>query len=152
MLANQGLSRMAATQVLHEEGEMRNTIEMLFGSGLSNAAGLAWLKVGSSSAVGGYDTYVDPAAIRRDGDSVKMWHMHDFKIAQAAADKIYWSSKNMVEYDCANARRRTLYFSWNAERMGAGEVIHRMDEPSEWRPVVPGSIAEILCRFACRKR
>jgi hypothetical protein len=78
-----------------------------------------------------------------------MWHLHDFKRAQVVAGMAYLSSKNQVEYDCKHQRRRTLYFSWNSENMGAGKAIYRRDEPSEWKPVVPGTIAAILLKLAC---
>jgi hypothetical protein len=86
--------------------------------------------------------------IRRNGDRVKMWHLHDFKSTQLAQGRAYLSAKNWVEYDLASARRRTLYFSWNAEHMGGGDTVYRMDEPSAWRDIMPGSIAELLCRIA----
>lgn len=121
---------------------------MLFGAGVKRGTALEWIKVGSSTAEGGYNTYYDPATVRRTGDKVKMWHLHDFKGTQVSADKTYSSSKNWVEYDCASAQRRTLYFSWNAKNMDAGETVYRMDVPSEWRPVAPRSIAEMLMRVA----
>ncbi|HTE15405.1 MAG TPA: surface-adhesin E family protein [Burkholderiales bacterium] len=132
---------------------MRNTIEMLFGSGVTSGTSLEWVKAGSVSADGGYDTYVDLENIRRsEEDTVKMWHLHDFKTAQVVAGMVYLSSKNQVEYDCKNRLRRTLYFSWNAENMGAGASIYRRDTPSEWKPVLPGTIAEILWNIACAER
>jgi hypothetical protein len=143
---------MAEDQRQGEHG-MRNTIEMLFAPGVSAGTSLAWVKAGSSTANGGYDTYVDLENIRRsDEGTVKMWHLHDFKTAQVVADLAYLSSKNQAEYDCRQARRRTLYFSWNAGNMGAGEAIYRRDEPSEWMPVLPGTIAAILLKLACVAR
>jgi len=127
---------------------MRNTIEMLFGAGVATGTRLEWIKVGSSAAHGGCDTYVDTTTIRREGESAKMWHLHDFKTAQVSMGKSYWSSKNWVEYDFRHAQRRTLYFSWNAEPMGAGDTVYRLDEPSAWRPLLPDSIAEMLSRIA----
>ena len=127
---------------------MRNTIEMLFGAGIQAAARSEWVKAGSSAAQGGYDTYIDTATIRGNGDTVKMWHLHDFKMTQESMGKAYLSSKNWVEYDLRNARRRTLYFSWNSGQMGAGDTVFRLDEPSAWRALVPGSVAEMLSKLA----
>lgn len=127
---------------------MRNTIEILFGLGVDQKQRLEWMKASGSSDQGGYDTYVDTATIRANGGTVKMWHLHDFKMPQECLGKTYLSSKSWVEYDLKNAQRRTLYFSWNAQPMGMGETVYRMDEPSEWRAVLPGSIAETLSKIA----
>jgi hypothetical protein len=127
---------------------MRNTIEILFGAGIKAGTAVEWLKVGSSVEGGGYDTYFDPATIRSNGDTIKMWHLHDFKTMQLTEGIAYSSSKNWVEYDSVSGQRRTLYFSWNSAPMGAGEAVYRLDQPSDWRPVVPGSIAEQLLKVA----
>ena len=128
---------------------MRNTIEILFDPRPDSAAGLAWAKVAVSAAQGGYDTYVDPESIQGEGDVVRMWHLHDFKTAQSVEGKTYSSSKNHAEYDCSNRRRRILYFSWSTGNMGAGDVVHLVDSPSEWKPILPGSVAELLYQRAC---
>lgn len=135
---------------------MRNTIEILFGAGVEKSVKQEWFKVGGSAAQGGYDTYVDTATIRHNGSrvggTVKMWHLHDFKAPQLARGKAYLSAKSWVEYDLKNARRRTLYFSWNADHMGAGDTVFRWDEPSAWRPVLPGSVAEMLSKLAAENQ
>ncbi len=131
---------------------MSNTIEMLFGSGLTNGAKVAWVKAGSSPADGGFDTYYDPATIHTDGEIAKMWHLHDFKTAQQVAGSVYWSLKNLVEYDCKDPRRRILYFLWQAQNMGAGETICRREVPAGWVPVVPGTMGAVLRALACERR
>lgn len=131
---------------------MTNTIEMLFGADLNDGAGVKWVKAGSSPADGGFDTYYDPATIVTDGEFAKMWHLHDFKAAQRVAGKVYWSLKNLVEYDCKDLRRRTLYFSWKARNMGTGETILRRDVPASWVPVAPGSMGAVLRALACEPR
>lgn len=127
---------------------MRNTIEILFGPSAEGATEQAWVKAGASSEAGGYDIYIDTAIIRRKGDTVKMWHLHDFHTAQLSLGKTYFSAKNWVEYDLKNARRRTLYFSWHADRMGAGVAVLRVDEHSSWRTVQPGSVSALLSGIA----
>lgn len=127
---------------------MRNTIEILFGEGVAKGARLEWVKVASTAGPDAYDTYVDLATIRLNGNSAKMWHLHDFKTEQMTRGMTYCSAKNWVEYDLENARRRTLYFSWNTRPMGEGDTVYRMDEPSEWRAMVPGSIADMLSKIA----
>jgi hypothetical protein len=129
--------------------EMRNTIEMLFGAGLSDGGVIEWVKAGSSPADGGFDTYYDPATILKEGDIAKMWHLHNFKTSQTVEGKAYLSLKNLVEYDCKDPRRRTLYFSWKALAMGAGETVCRRDEPTGWMRVAPGSMGAVLRALAC---
>lgn len=131
---------------------MRNTIEMLFAAGTTNGSGLEWVKACYSLANGGFDVYSDPATIRRDGNVVRMWHLHDFKSAQVLTDTTYHSAINWVEYDCNSQRRRTLYVSLNSKNMGSGDSVYRKDIPSEWRPVATGSIAETLWKLAVGRR
>jgi hypothetical protein len=155
---------------------MSNTIEMLFGSGLTEGAkvervseriseriseqvseqvsewGGDWIRAGSSPADGGFDTYYDPATIRNDGNIATMWHLHDFKTAQQVAGKAYRSLRNLVAYDCREPRRRTLRFAWQAQNMGAGETIAHRDAPAGWVPVVPGSMGAVLRALACARR
>lgn len=127
---------------------MRNTIEILFGETAAQSTRLEWVKVAGTAGPDAYDTYVDVATIRRNGKLAKMWHLHDFKTGRLALGKTYCSAKNWVEYDLENARRRTLYFSWNTGPMGEGDTVYRMDEPSAWRPLLPGSIAQTLSKIA----
>lgn len=130
---------------------MRNTIEILFGPGIEGTTEQAWVKAGVSPEQGGYDVYVDTATIRRKGDTVKMWHLHDFGQPQESHGKTYLSTKNWVEYDLRDpktTRRRTLYFSWHAGRMGTGNAVLRVDEHSPWREVRPGSVAALLSGIA----
>ena len=131
---------------------MSNTIEMLFGSGLTHGIKVAWVKAGSSPADGGFDTYYDPATIHIDGEVARMWHLHNFKTAQQVTGKAYLSLKNLVEYDCKDSRRRTLCFSWQALNMGAGETVCRRDVPAGWMPVVPGTMGAVLRALACERR
>lgn len=130
---------------------MRNTIEILFGEEAKSGTAPEWLKV-SDSSEGGYTTYFDPATIRKNGNNIKMWHLHDFRAPQVTDGITYVSSKNWVEYDVQTGQRRTLYFSWNSAPMGAGEVVYRLDQPSDWKPVVPGSIAQRLLNVARANR
>lgn len=134
---------------MQERVEMRNTIEMLFGAGFSDGTETAWVKAGSSPAEGGFDTYYDSATIQREGDIAKMWHLHNFKTPQTVDGKSYLSLKNLVEYDCKDPRRRTLFFSWKAQPMGAGETVHRLDEPTGWMRVAPGTMGAVLRALAC---
>ena len=107
------------------------------------------------TAVGSADTdtiYADLSTIRKSGDRVKMWHLHDYGIP---VKKVGMSSLSQVvqqEYDCKEETAKLLAFIWYSRNMGHGEVVYTSgamhEEP---RPVSPGSVLEALFKLACGK-
>lgn len=121
---------------------------------VSSAAAAEWVKfadAGSGDAY--YDTYVDPATIRKSGNMAKMWMLFDFKTTQVLGGDRYLSVKSQQEYDCKDERDRTLYFMYQTGNMGNGGVIQSSDgTPGKWTPVPPGSFREALWNYACGKQ
>ncbi|MBU6482081.1 MAG: hypothetical protein KGS09_16215 [Nitrospirae bacterium] len=94
--------------------------------------------------------YADPDTIRRKGDLVKMWTLHDFKTIQTSPSSSYLSTKVQRQFDCTKQRTRLLAFTEFSGNMGTGTVAFS-DSPDEdsWIPVEPGSINHALWEVAC---
>jgi len=116
---------------------------------VSFGAAAEWVELGDNASV---TVYADPSTIRIAGNIRKMWHLMDYKAIQNGASvKPYLSSKDQSEYDCKSEQSRTIFFQNHAERHGDGSVVYSLNEPFQWAPTPPGSIAERLWQFACAK-
>ena len=100
----------------------------------------------------GMSTYVDPDTIRRKGDLVKIWQMFDEKIADTIRGRSFLSLRAQAEYDCTEERARSLALSYHSGNMGGGETVYTTSDIGKWAPVAPGTIAQALWTFACRKQ
>ncbi len=113
----------------------------------SSAAWAEWIPVGASDE---HTAYINPTTIRRSGDYAKMWGLFDYKSAEAIGKRQYLSIKTQNEYDCKDERLRSIYTTMNAANLGGGEIVYVSDGvPSNWRPIVPGSVGETLWQIAC---
>ena len=131
---------------------MRKIILMMLLAGVSSSAAAEWFQVDKSNT---FTVYADAATIRRSGNMVKMWNLLDFKTAEknlVTPSKPYLSERTQQEYDCNDERYRLLYLSHHSENMGNGEVVFADSDPSNWSPVPPQSIVEILWKLACGKQ
>jgi len=129
---------------------MRKSILAMLLVAASGSAGAEWTQVGTSDTS---TVYADPATISKDGNIAKMWHLLDFKTVQSRPYGLpYWSQKTQQEYDCTEARERTLEFHHYSENMGNGDVTHTDSEPGDWKPVLPGTPGAARRELACGKR
>lgn len=113
----------------------------------SNRAIAEWVSVSGS---GSTTVYVDISTFRKDGNKVKMWILQDSKTAKPTTPP-YMSSKEEMEFDCAEEQSRALYRSFHSGNMGAGETVHTSPDPDKWKPVPPESIIEVVWKLACGK-
>jgi len=106
-----------------------------------------WVELGSSPT----DTlYADPAAIRIEGQTARLWALDNFKTAQGLEDgTTFMSEKMQYEYDCKLAQWRLIYFSAHSDRMAEGEVVDFNLVPSDWQPIPPESPLEVTWKIAC---
>lgn len=117
---------------------------------VSSSAMADWVEVAGNEATA---AYADPATIRRVGDMVKMRHLLDYMKARGIEGiEPYRSITMQDEYDCGQARTRTLSISIHSGNMGEGAVLGTSSEPGKWRPVAPGTLVETLREFACWKQ
>jgi hypothetical protein len=117
---------------------------------LLTASAAAWADWIPVSVADEHISYINPTTIRRSGDQARMWGLHDYKTAKPLGKRQYMSMKAQSEYDCKDERLRILYTTMSAENMGGGETVYSSDGvPSNWVPIVPGSVGETLWKIAC---
>ena len=115
----------------------------------SSPAYAEWVEVGITNEA---TVYADPDTIRRKGDLVKMWYLHDFKTTQTVLNKSYLSSRSQDEYDCTEDRHRALASTSFSGNMGSGKVRSSYSIKGKWEPVPPGTITQALGKVACDKK
>jgi len=111
----------------------------------------AWMLT-SGDDEAGMTVYVDSDTIRRNGNSAKMWQLFDYKTVQRVAGDSLLSMKRFNEYDCTEARTRTLGYTWFSGHMGSGNVVYSTTEVQQWEQVAPRSINQTLWKAACGKK
>ena len=110
-----------------------------------------WIALGRTD---NFRVYLDQSRMERNGDLVQLWQMVDFATAQwVDAQTVVGSIKNLVEYDCALPRFRTLAAEAYSEQMGDGRMVANQRLPNAvWEGVEPGGTAEKTRQLACGKR
>lgn len=117
---------------------------------VSSSAVAEWMAVGVRE---GNSLYIDASAIRKDGNMVKIWYLHDFTTAQPIpGHRPYLSLKGLDEYDCKKMMVRGLYVSVHSENMGRGEIIFRNADAGKWEPIPPESGGAIKWKLACERQ
>jgi hypothetical protein len=114
--------------------------------GLCTSAWAHWARIASHDEA---DVYADRASIVKQGKTVRMWSLFNYRVVQRRGEVAFLSHMTREEYDCAKERQRTLYFSMYSDAMGEGRRVYSGSEPGEWAPVPRGSIVEKLWRIAC---
>ena len=115
---------------------------------VSTSARGEWVQFGRTDE---FRIYIDQRLIVKNGNFAQMWQLMDFTVAQwADARTAVGSIKNLIEYDCSQARLRPLAGEAFSEQMGAGALVgsERVTDP-QWEDVVPGSTPEKLRQLAC---
>ena len=131
---------------------MRKWILLLLLTGASSTAAAEWVLVGRDDGAG-MSIYLDTATVRSAGGTLKMWHLIDYRKAQAPENvKPYMSTSVNIEYACGDQRVRSLFVSNHSGNMAAGELGYLSSDRGEWGPVSPGSVEAILWNIVCRKR
>ena len=97
-----------------------------------------------------YIAYADPATVTREGDLAQMSDLIDLKSPQSSPyGKQHASSTAHSEFDCQNPRIRTIAFSLHSGQMGDGDIVETVAESNRWLQVAPGTLLNVLWKFAC---
>jgi hypothetical protein len=127
-------------------------ITLLF---LSNVPAYAeWMVVEKDYLLPGLQTvYVDPEAIRREGNVVTMWQLIDFKWMQGnpRGPTRFLSTKTQKQFDCAEKRFRLLAYTEFSGGMGTGIPRDGYVDKDNWLPVEAESSSHALWEMACGK-
>lgn len=128
---------------------MSKPILMMLLALMSSNAMAEWVDAGANET---QRLYYDPATIRKTGDVVKMWHLHDYSEARDLAGKKYMSLRVLSEFDCWKNEFRIFNETYHSENMAGGDVLSTVSGPTKWQPVPRGSFNEILKKIACGKK
>lgn len=109
-----------------------------------------WVMYGASDD---QKSYFKDDSIRKKADRVKVWILLDFPNGETLpGGREQMSSKHQVEFDCYNETSRLLYSSSMSGSFGKGDIIWSSnDSDSEFAPVIPDTIHEILFKRVCTK-
>ena len=124
---------------------MRKAILMALLVAMSSSAMAKWVEVGKSKD---FIVYFDPATIRKSGNMVKIWTLHDYKTNQGSIPS-YMSATLEREYDCIEKRGQQLFLAFYQKNMGGGATTGKDTEPSNSLPVASGTIKETVFKHAC---
>ena len=123
-----------------------NTLAAIILTVTSTSTLAEWTLVDSNES---FDSYVNFATIRRDGEKAKMWTMADYK---ARNGKPYLSDNTLVAFGCKDETLRVLSLTRFKKNMGLGEVTSIDNAPGEVAYVLPDSLGEKLLKIACGKK
>lgn len=100
--------------------------------------------------------FVDPSTIRRDGNFVEFWSIHNYKFPSVEVDgSKVTSTKGRSRYDCKNELQRTLFFTMYEGEIGTGRVLgvqNYINEKPNWSPIVPDSPNMIIFKRVCSRK
>lgn len=115
----------------------------------SPALGQEWIELGRNESA---RAYLDQRSLQREGDMVRVYQLTDFATAQWVDERrVIGSIRARVEYDCLQARMRTLTLEAYSEQMGEGRLLLSEQNPdAEWEKLAVGGssarIQELICR------
>jgi hypothetical protein len=111
-----------------------------------------WTAV-SGSSDGDQTVYANFGTIKRKGNKVKMWALHNFKTVQKSENNRFLSAVSRDEYSCEEETRRLLDFYWYSGDMAGGEVVYsNINIKLKARSIPPESMDEDLFKIACGKK
>jgi len=112
----------------------------------SGPAYAEWVSIGTTDKV---ILYIDLDTIRRKGDRVRLWHLHDFKTVETVNGDSILSIKMQSEIECLEERIRMLAGHSFSSNMGGGEVVYSDTDEKKWEPIVPDSSNQALWKVVC---
>ena len=114
---------------------------------VSSSAMAEWVYIGQTEKEEPLlTTYADPDTIRKEGNTIKMWILHDFNTLRLD----FISARLKEEYDCKEKKQRILFMAFYSGHMGGGETVAIITDPEDhFKPTAPGSLVEAVLKFAC---
>ena len=112
---------------------------------LTGAAWAEWVKVAQSDII---DKYIDPATIRKNGNLVRVWEIHNHK-KRDKDGKL--SLRARAEYDCKQERFRALSVSEHSGPMASGTTLLSDSSDNQWQDIPPNTFAEDVLKIVCAK-
>jgi len=115
---------------------MKKLLLTLMLTAVSTGTMAEWVEI-ISSPEDGVALYVDPSAIHKSGNMVKMWELMDTKTGEKGPDDDrFYSLTLQREYNCKNKQVRVLHTIGFSELAGKGDkIIEEKTPEAEWRPI-----------------
>ena len=115
---------------------------------LAGTALADWTKISTDGDI--YSAFADKDSIRRNGSSVTMVGLYDFRKQDfTPTGRGLYSTVVLREYDCRERRVRLMSSIDFSGQMGSGEPVDTSNSVRRWEPVVEGGIDEAYWKFAC---
>ena len=126
---------------------MRPLIVLGFLVMLESSAYAGWEAVAVSET--GMTVYFDRTTIHRDTYVVTMSVLHDYQVPERLSSGSFLSFTARQQYDCGEARSRTVSAVVFTEHMGNGTVLYSGAGNETWQPITPMTINNALWQTAC---
>ena len=76
--------------------------------------------------------------------------LRDYVKESVKKDQRYLSKKHSLKFDCARRKFRETSVEYFEQNMMAGTLLKRQKLLSNWKPVDPNSLTELLFKKACK--
>ena len=149
-MAGVGVRREALGTTNVQVDVMRKLILTMLLAATCGSALADWVKIYDN----GDDTvYVNPVSIRKSGNTVKIWVMHDLKKANHVGnDPEFLSLKQQMDFDCDKQTLYQIAIAAYSGNMGSGDIIKSAFQNAKWEPVASNTVEELQMEFACGKK
>jgi hypothetical protein len=97
----------------------------------------------------GMTVYIDRTTMQRNTYVVTMSVLHDYQMPEHLLAGSFLSFTAQQQYDCGEARSRTIEAVVFTEHMGNGSILYSGAGDEMWQPVTPMSINHALWQTAC---
>lgn len=106
-----------------------------------------WVMVGRNAEL---RLFVDRGNILRQGDIAAMVQLVDYTSAQWVGTRVIMSVRNLLEFDCARRKARTVAGAGYSEQLARGVQVSSEEAPdAPWQDVTAGGSSEQLWKIAC---
>lgn len=94
--------------------------------------------------------YTDPSSIDKDGNSVQMWVLIDYKQPQVdKTGKLVLSDKLHYQFHCKDKTQSIIATTAYADPMASGDIINENPDAPQVMPIDTGTLAEDMWNLAC---
>jgi hypothetical protein len=141
----------ARAEQLAKQREARKADPMAWVRTLNPMSAGGW-QFRSVAGDGSWASFSTNHQMKRSGHLVTVWVRQEYPEPQrSSGGDIYLSNVEKIQYDCSNERGRALLIIYYAENNIAGsQQSEAIDiKQAVWDPIVPGTQAENLYRWAC---
>ncbi len=98
-----------------------------------------------------FTVYANFSTMRKSWPKIKIWSLINLSKTMKVTEHSYLSIKSHDEFDCKERTSRSISYSYFTDLMGKGELVLRSTRSSDWYPIEPNSITEIVYKTVCKK-